>query len=225
MKTSVIHNEGFFSCSADHTGKLWNLCNLNSPRATFTAHSESTIVWCITDLPNGCVITGGSDRKVIIYGRSQIILHKLRGHKDSVRDVTGINDNEFLTCGNDAVIKRWNAVSGVCLGTYTGHTNYIYSISIIDSGALAVSCGEDKTVKVWRNGQIDQTVGIPAQSVWSVKLLPNQDLICSSSDGVIRIFTTDEKRLIDDESMLKFEQAVLDNLKDDSAKKRNSIIK
>lgn len=223
LRASVIEDESFLSCSADSTAKLWDLYDLAKPESTFSGHPNS-VVWCVADLPNGSVITGGSDNTVVVYLRTGSVAHKLAGHTDCVRDIAGINDNEFLTCGNDAVTKHWNATSGACFGTYQAHASHVYSVSIINNGNLAVSCGEDRTLRVWRNGQVDQSIALPARTVWSVKILPNEDLVCGSSDGVVRIFTTDSARFAEQGAMRKYEEAALENIKSYSNQNKHSDI-
>lgn len=206
LKSSNLDDDAFFSSSWDISAKLWNLNNLDKPCVTYLGHSAA--VWCVADLPNSSVVTGSADKTVIIFTRDGKVLHKLNEHTDCVRDISVIKDNEFLTCANDATIKHWNAVSGNCLGSFYGHTNYIYSMSSVPGGSLAVSSGEDKTVRVWINGEVDQTISLPAQSVWSVRLLPNEDIVCGTSDGVVRIFTSNSERYADSEVLQKFEESV-----------------
>ena len=213
LKASKFDESSFFSCSSDNIGKLWNLHNLKEPTAEFMGHMPDAVIWCIADLPNGNVITGGSDKWVMIYHRNGKIIRRLTGHKDCVRDIAVINEKEFLTCANDAVTKHWNSENGECLGTYISHSSHIYSISAALGGSLTVTCGEDKTVKVWRNGEVHQTIMIPVPTTWCVKLLPNEDVICGSSDGIIRIFTTAKERFIDKDTMQKFEETVLNTIK------------
>ena len=49
-----------------------------------------------------------------------------KGHEDCVRSLGVVSDAEFLSCSNDATVRRWAVTSGDCLGIYYGHTNYIY---------------------------------------------------------------------------------------------------
>lgn len=48
------------------------------------------------------------------------------GHTDCVRDLSVLMLSEFLSCSNDATVKRWNAETGECLETFYGHPSYIY---------------------------------------------------------------------------------------------------
>lgn len=206
LKTSNVDGESFFSSSWDISAKLWSVDRPEMPKLTLLGHSAA--VWCVSDLPNGSIVTGAADKTVIVYLRDSKILHKLKGHTDCVRDIVVVNENEFLTCANDAIIKHWSAVTGDCLGNFYGHTNYIYSLSAVPGGSLVVSSGEDKTIRVWLNGEVDQTITLPAQSVWCVNLLPNRDIACGASDGVVRIFTACPERYADAEAMQKFEESV-----------------
>lgn len=52
-----------------------------------------------------------------------------KGHEDCVRGLAILSEMEFLSCANDASVRRWQ-ISGECLQVYYGHTNYIYSISV-----------------------------------------------------------------------------------------------
>lgn len=51
------------------------------------------------------------------------------GHEDCVRGLAILSETQFLSCANDASIRRWQ-ITGECLEVYYGHTNYIYSISV-----------------------------------------------------------------------------------------------
>ncbi|XP_001606082.1 phospholipase A-2-activating protein isoform X4 [Nasonia vitripennis] len=207
LRTSSLDPTAFVSSSWDFSAKMWSLDDLEKPQMTYLGHSAA--VWCVSDLANGSVVTGSADKLVIVYLRDGKVLHKLEGHTDCVRDIAVINENEFLTCANDAVIKHWTAVTGDCLGNFYGHTNYIYSLSAFPGGSLVASSGEDRTVRVWCNGEVDQTITLPTQTVWSVKLLPNGDIVCGASDGLVRIFTAHPERYADSEIIQRFEESVV----------------
>ncbi|KAJ8687853.1 hypothetical protein QAD02_023648 [Eretmocerus hayati] len=208
LSTSHVEPNSFLSSSWDVTAKLWCVNDSGCPEQKLTYIGHSAAVWSVVDLPNGSVVTGSADKTVIVYCRNSTILHKLEGHTDCVRAIASIKENEFLTCANDAVIKHWSAVTGDCLGNFYGHNNYIYSISAIHEGNLAVSSGEDKTLRVWCQGEVAQIIELPAQSIWCVKFLPNEDIVCGSSDGIVRIFSASPDRQADSATIQKFEEAV-----------------
>lgn len=103
-------------------------------------------------------------------------LVSVAGHEDCVRGLAVLSGAEFLSCSNDASVRRW-LVSGECTQVYYGHTNYVYSISVMPNGQDFITGGEDRTLKVWQNGECRQTITHPAQSVWAVCALPNGDIV------------------------------------------------
>lgn len=197
----------FLSSSWDMTAKLWNINDISNPKVTLIGHTAA--VWCVVDLKNALtIITGSADKLVIVWTRSGTIKHKLSGHTDCIRDIVGINDDEFLTCANDATVRHWNASQGVCLGTYDGHTNYIYSISATPGAEMIVTSGEDRSVRIWHKAMIKQTIYLPPQSIWSSKILPNGDIVTGASDGVLRIFSAIAERQADAQVLQTFEEEV-----------------
>jgi phospholipase A-2-activating protein len=50
--------------------------------------------------------------------------------------------------------------------THTGHDNFIYTLAVLPNGDI-VSGGEDRTVRVWREGKCACCMRFP-NTVWSV---------------------------------------------------------
>ena len=50
----------------------------------------------------------------------------------------------------DKTIKLWHLQSGELLGTFTGHTNAVTTLSFTNSGEMLVSGSLDKTIKIWQ---------------------------------------------------------------------------
>ncbi|KZC09181.1 Phospholipase A-2-activating protein [Dufourea novaeangliae] len=196
----------FLSSSWDFSAKLWDTNDLSKPQLSMVGHTAA--VWCVADLLDRSIVTGSADKLVIVWTSDGSIRHKLTGHTDCVRDISAVNENEFLTCANDATVRHWNASLGSCLGTYCGHENYIYSILSRDNGTNVFTSGEDRTIRVWHNSEISQTITLPTQSVWCIDLFPNGDIVAGSSDGVVRIFSCDPERYADPETLQEFEQEV-----------------
>lgn len=106
------------------------------------------------------------------------------GHEDCIRGLAVLNNQEFISCSNDASLRRWS-VSGDCLQVYYGHENFIYSVAVLPNGQDFISGGEDRTMRVWRDGKCVQTIAHPAQSVWAVCVLPcNGDIVSAARLGL-----------------------------------------
>ncbi|OXU21299.1 hypothetical protein TSAR_011567 [Trichomalopsis sarcophagae] len=144
---------------------------------------------------------------------------ELVGHSGDVRDLPVPSDGSILSASRDKtltrpreavmnVIKHWTAVTGDYLRNLYGHTSYICSLSAISGGSLVALSGEDITVRLWSNGEINQTITLLTQTVWSVRILPNEDIICGASDSFVRIFTANPERYADSEILQRFEESI-----------------
>ncbi|XP_067931333.1 phospholipase A-2-activating protein-like [Watersipora subatra] len=191
------------SGSWDKTAKVWL-----QDKALMTLTGHELAVWCVAVMPeNGYMITGSADKLIKIW-RAGKCEQTLKGHDDCVRGFAVVNPREFLSCSNDSTVRKWS-LKGHILQVFYSHMNYVYSVAMMP-GSMAdfVSVGEDRSLKVWRNGDCVQTITHPATSVWSVCVLPTGDIVTGSSDGVIRVFTNSEDRMASSEDIKAFEEQV-----------------
>lgn len=84
----------------------------------------------------------------------------------------------------------------------SAHTNFVYSL--FRGPELLFSCSEDRTLRVWDNAALVQTIAHPS-IVWCVTQLPNGDVATGGSDGTVRLFTQDPSRIASDEDLIAFE--------------------
>lgn len=121
-------------------------------------------------------------------------------------------------------------MEGDCVYTLSGHTSFVYSISVLPNGDI-VSGGEDRTVRVWRgphflpltpfpplvsltsfaaptDGECAQTLVHPAISVWTVATTPNGDIVTGCSDGIVRVFSPEEERWAPADQLKAFDDLV-----------------
>ncbi|RUO95507.1 hypothetical protein BC936DRAFT_143876 [Jimgerdemannia flammicorona] len=100
-----------------------------------------------------------------------------------------------------STLRLWSLSRGTLLQELSGgHTSFIYCVAVLPSGEY-VSSGEDGSIRIWRAGQLVQTILQPCISVWTVTTLPNGDIACGGSDGVVRVFTRSEERTADSETV------------------------
>ncbi len=141
------------------------------------------------------------------------------GHTDAVRGLTLLEGGEsFASCGNDGNIHLYSLHGASSSATSTpiqpvqvlsGHTSFVYSLATIPGGkGELVSSGEDRSVRIWRDGALVQTITLPAISVWSVSVLPNGDIVCGSSDAAARVFTRDAALVANEASLKAYEHAI-----------------
>jgi phospholipase A-2-activating protein len=107
-------------------------------------------------------------------------------------------------------MRIW-ALSGECLRVMNGHSSFIYSVSVLNTGEI-ISGGEDRTVKVWNTkGECLQTIAMPCNSIWVVKALKNGDFAVGGSDAVVRVFSRDKNRIASAAVLKHFEETVAES--------------
>lgn len=150
-------------------------------------------------------LTASADRTIKLWEQHKEI-NRFHGHNDAVRGLALVQDIGFASCSNDSEIRVWT-FQGDLIYTLVGHTSFVYSLAILPSGDL-VSSGEDRTVRVWKDGECSQTIVHPAISVWTVSTMPNGDIVSGCSDGVVRVFSESEERRASAEELKLYEDTV-----------------
>lgn len=118
------------SGSWDKTARIWRSGDTGSV-TTLSGHTAA--IWAVEVLDcsspssgtSGILTLTGSADKTIKLWQGDSPLQLFKGHTDCVRALAVVDSSRFLSAANDATIRLW-VVSGECLATYYGHTNYIY---------------------------------------------------------------------------------------------------
>lgn len=189
------------SGSWDSTAKVWEN---NQLKYTLSGHNAS--VWDVKILENDRYLTSSADRTVKLWQGSKEIKTYI-GHSDVARGLALLPNNQgFASTSNDGTV-RISDFEGNLIHTLVGHESFVYCVKLLSNGDFVTS-GEDRTVRVWRNGKAVQVITLPSISVWTVSVLPNDDIVSGGSDGVIRIFTRDPARVAPEAEIHAFQQSV-----------------
>ncbi|KAI0822742.1 phospholipase A-2-activating protein [Trametes gibbosa] len=188
------------SGSWDKTAKVWKDFQL---LYDLVGHQQS--VWTVLAIDGGQFLTGSADNTIKLWKQHKNV-RTYPGHTQAVRGLALITDIGFASCSNDSEIRIWT-MEGDCVYTLSGHTSFVYSISVLPSGDI-VSGGEDRTVRIWRDGECAQTLVHPAISVWTVATMPNGDIVTGCSDGIVRVFTSEEDRWATGDQLKTFDDLV-----------------
>ncbi|KAI0312500.1 WD40-repeat-containing domain protein [Amylostereum chailletii] len=196
----VGEDQSIISGSWDRTAKVWKDYQL---KYDLKGHSQS--VWAVLVVGNDQYLTGSADKSIKLWKQHKCF-RSYQGHKDAVRALTLLTDIGFASASNDSDILLWT-FEGDIIHTLSGHTSFVYSLSTLPLGD-SVSAGEDRSVRIWRDGECAQTLMHPAISVWSVSVMPNGDIVTGASDGVVRVFTESDARLASAEELKTFDEQV-----------------
>ncbi|KAK4053024.1 hypothetical protein OIV83_001758 [Microbotryomycetes sp. JL201] len=208
-------NDGrtLISGSWDKTAKVWKDFEL---KYTLRAHDQSVWAVLVLDGDSDSYLTASADNTVKQWSGERCT-RTFRGHTQAVRALSKLGASAgspdlFASAGNDATIRIWSLSTGENVHTLYGHDSFIYSLFPLPEslGGGLVSSGEDRSVRVWKasDGTCEQTIVIPAISVWSVCALENGDIATGSSDGIVRVFTRSEDRVASSEALADYDVQV-----------------
>lgn len=204
---SLDQKGGFLlSGSWDGSAKLWDVA---SKSLKFDLLGHELPVWDarIVDGAGQVFLTCSADRTIRKWVGDRE-LWRIEAHNDVVRKLLILPDGKsFASASNDCKIKIWDLETGKLLRTLSGHSSFIYDLDILPDGEI-VSSGEDRTVRVWREGTVVQAITLPCISVWCVGVLPEGDLVVGGSDKTIRIFTRSPSRVAPEDELSEFSESV-----------------
>ncbi|KAK6360417.1 hypothetical protein TWF730_006559 [Orbilia blumenaviensis] len=198
-----IHGTTIISGSWDKTAIVWKNWEKH-----WVLEGHTAAVWAVMAVSDTEFITGCADGKIRWF-RENKLYRSVQAHTQPVRGLHRLydaKDGAFISCGNDGVIKSWTD-AGREIETVYAHNAYIYSITVLPSGEWA-SCGEDRTLKIWRKSQCLQSISHPCISVWCVSACSNGDLVTGASDGVLRVWSRDPERHADEETLKAYAEAI-----------------
>jgi WD40 repeat protein/plasmid maintenance system antidote protein VapI len=135
------------SGSDDFSIRLWD-CETGNLLNTL---KQDNFIYAVAFSSNGNVLaSGGADKKIWLWDVSTGKLRrKLEGHSLRVNSLV-FGENDLLVSGSDdRVVKLWDIEAGQCIGEYNGHEGQIRAVSLHLNSEIIVSCGDDKTARIW----------------------------------------------------------------------------
>ncbi|XP_040381866.1 phospholipase A-2-activating protein isoform X2 [Oryza brachyantha] len=192
---AVDNNGDVISSAMDCTLRQWRNGN-----AVEVWEAHKVAVQTVMKLPSGELFTGSSDSTIKLW-KGRTCLHTFTGHADTVRCLAEMPGLGILSASHDGTIKMW-ALTGQPLLEMIGHTSLVYSVDAHSSG-LIVSGSEDRSVKIWKDGVCVQSIEHPG-CIWGAKFLQNGDIVTACSDGIVRIWTTDNNRFCSEDELAAF---------------------
>ena len=183
----VVGNR-LISGSWDATGRLWDIetqqCIAVLPK---NQHNYGVTVRGRTD----AVLTGSQTGKLNMWSWQGNHLRSVQAHSDIIREIILIPNVGFATCSNDQTVKIWTDDCRL-IQTLEGHRGYVFCLEVSSTGVL-FSGSDDRTIRTWVDGQCTDTIDLP-NSIWSLRVNPNSDLIAACGDKEVHIFTKSHLR-------------------------------
>jgi hypothetical protein len=140
------------TASRDKTAKVWDLAAKESV-LTFPNHQNS--VYAVGVRADGKVgFSAGEDNLLRVWnanGEGKQV-QQVGGHGKPIFKIAQHNDPKkplLATCSADGTVRLWNPNNGQQLKVLTGHTDWVYAVTISPNGNLVAAGGYDGEVRVW----------------------------------------------------------------------------
>jgi len=175
----------------DGTAKVWD-CKSGELRQTLDAGAHAVTV---AVLPTGEIVTGSQDRSLRVFQGAEC-RHKVQeAHSDIIRGISVSSDHLF-TASNDQLLKMWS-LDGCEMRQLSGHQSFVYGVAHTNDRRTLLSASDDCTLKLW---DLDGDFGcrqsvVHAGTVWQAIPLPNDDIVTSCADMLVRVWTREPSRM------------------------------
>lgn len=123
------------TASGDCSVKIWDLRRLNSPdKELFSIPAHTKLVSEVR----------------FFHKRGPTMLEKpVTDDKDEGPETLSANGTFLATAGYDGVVNLWSADNFVRVKSLQGHGDKVMSCDVSGDGSSVVSCGWDRSVKIW----------------------------------------------------------------------------
>lgn len=94
-------------------------------------------------------------------------------------------DGNWATCGDDHLVRIWNAAKGTVAQCFTGHADWVRAVVFSSDGKTLVTAGDDRQVRFWDTeiGQFLYAVPTSGQTVNSLTFSPNSRILAVVGSG------------------------------------------
>uniref|UniRef100_A0A8C5QB10 PAK1 interacting protein 1 n=1 Tax=Leptobrachium leishanense TaxID=445787 RepID=A0A8C5QB10_9ANUR len=117
--------------------------------ADFTNHAHTASL-SVVAANNRFVATGSKDETIQVYDMKKKVEHgALLHHNGTITCLEFHRNTHLLSGAEDGLICVWNTKKWECQHTFKAHKGQVSSLSIHPSGKLALSVGNDKTLRTW----------------------------------------------------------------------------
>ncbi|XP_076912399.1 topless-related protein 4-like isoform X2 [Bidens hawaiensis] len=139
--------------------KIWDISVLTMPLQASLTNDNTAVINRVTWSPDGSLFGVAFSKHIVqiysYHGADDLRNHlEIEAHGGSVNDLAFSHPNKQLcivTCGEDRLIKVWDAVTGAKQFTFEGHEAPVYSICphVKETIQFIFSTSTDGKIKAW----------------------------------------------------------------------------
>ena len=187
-KTSAL-----VSCSSDTTLKVWRPSAPGQAMRCNTLRRHTDYVKALAYAPQARLLASAScDRTVLLWDLQTLTPYGGSGtaegssHRDSVYCLATNPSATLLASGSvDTDVRLWDPRAADGHFRLRGHTDVVRGLALSDDGRRLLSCGSDRTVRIWHLGErrceqvltphVDSVYCVAVDAAWSSVLSGARD--------------------------------------------------
>ena len=157
---------------------------LSTPLASEPTATQTAVPFTPTAVPPTAILPSVTPTLIPIRVDTISMIEIFRSFdlKESVRGLAFTPDGTVIAAAGgdteDFAIHLWDMTSGQKMGTLTGHSGIVWSVTFSPDGEMLASVSSDGTARIWdwRSGELLKTLDFPDQ-VGSVSFSPDGQML------------------------------------------------
>lgn len=145
------------------------------------------------------IYSASDDGTIVSYDLTKKIQRKI-DHKAPILDIAlSMDQRNIFVADQSAVVTQYDAIKGIVLKTFPGHTDQVNQIVLSLDRKYMISASSDKTAIVWdlQKGKPLHTLSGHTWKVTSVDVSPdNKYVVTGSTDGTVKLWDLAKGTLI-----------------------------
>jgi WD40 repeat protein len=175
-----------------------HIFEMDTHTCTGTLEGHSCTIKAMVPLPNGRLVSGGLDEKVILWDLvAGTRIATSSGNVGGIRSMALMSDN-LLVCGKgNGDVTVFDTFDMTVFGsgiaprrTFNAHSDNIDTLLALPDGRIATYC-KDETVRIWSVATGDELAVLPGGATAPLLLLPGGTLLTAAGGCEIKAWNLD----------------------------------